>query len=154
MVGFLLLVGSAVLLTAGSELFAEHASAAGRRFGVTALAIDLGLRQSVAGLTFVALATTAELFALVWAALRRGIEELALAGMLGSAVYNATARLGIAALEHPIHASGMVGQAWLATALPPALVVYTLVFKRVGRVGGGLLVAGYGACLPLTFARG
>ena len=42
-VGFLLLVASAVLLTAGSELFAEHASAAGRRLGVTALAIGLVL---------------------------------------------------------------------------------------------------------------
>jgi cation:H+ antiporter len=42
-VGFLLLVSSAVLLTSGSELFAEHASAAGRRFGVTALAIGLVL---------------------------------------------------------------------------------------------------------------
>jgi len=42
-VGFLLLVASAVLLTGGSELFAEHASAAGQRFGVTALAIGLVL---------------------------------------------------------------------------------------------------------------
>lgn len=43
MIGFLLLLASAVLLTAGSELFAEHASVAGRRFGVTALAIGLVL---------------------------------------------------------------------------------------------------------------
>jgi hypothetical protein len=33
-VGFFLLLASAVLLTVGSELFAEHAAAAGRRFGV------------------------------------------------------------------------------------------------------------------------
>jgi cation:H+ antiporter len=200
-VGFLLLAASAVLLMAGSELFAEDASAAGRRFGVAALArplrLDgrvrvyapaasaagvaagrsllggqvnrlwggllvvaylaavavvwrqeqrppafgeaaefkertdrgrtaarhdtraaglvlagvatmaaggwlavsgaerivnsLGLAESVVGLTFVALATTAELFALVWAAFRRRVEELALAGVLGSAIYNATA---------------------------------------------------------------
>jgi cation:H+ antiporter len=42
-VGFLLLIASAVLLAAGSELFAEHAAAAGRRLGVTALAIGLVL---------------------------------------------------------------------------------------------------------------
>lgn len=35
------------------------------------------------------------------AAYPRGVEELALAGVLGSAVYNATATLGIAALVHP-----------------------------------------------------
>lgn len=112
---------------------------------------SLGLRQSVVGLTFVALATTAELFALVVAAYRRGIEELALAGVLGSAVYNATATLGVAALVHPLHATGIEWQAWLGAALPAALVGYAVVFRRVGRVGGGLLVATYGAYLALTF---
>ena len=41
--GFLLLAGFAVLLTAGPGLFAEHAPAAGRRFGVTAPAVGLVL---------------------------------------------------------------------------------------------------------------
>jgi cation:H+ antiporter len=111
----------------------------------------LGLAQSVVGLTFVALATTAELFALVWAAYRRGVEELALAGVLGSAVYNATATLGVAALVHPIHVGGIEWQAWLGAALPAALVVYATLFMRVGRVGGVMLVAVYGAYLGLTF---
>lgn len=119
--------------------------------GAERIVEGLGLAQSVVGLTFVALATTAELFALVWAAYRRGVEELALAGVLGSAVYNATATLGVAALVHPIHATGLEWQAWLGAALPAALVAYALVFKRVGRVGGVLLVATYGVYLGLTF---
>jgi cation:H+ antiporter len=110
-----------------------------------------GLAQSVVGLTFVALATTAELFALVWAAHRRGIEELALAGVLGSAIYNATATLGAAALVRPIEANGLQWQAWLAAALPVALVAYAWIWRRVGRVGGTLLVASYGLFLGLTF---
>lgn len=113
---------------------------------------SLGLTQSVVGLTFVALATTAELFALVGAAYRRGIEELALAGVLGSAVYNATATLGVAALVHPIHTAGIDWQPWLAAALPAALVVYALAFKRVGRVAGAILVAIYATFLALNFA--
>ena len=120
--------------------------------GAERIVDSLGLAQSVVGLTFVALATTAELFALVWAAFRRGVEELALAGVLGSAIYNATATLGAAALVHPLRVSGLEGQAWLAAALPAALVVYAVMFKRVGRVGGGLLVAIYGAYLAVTFA--
>ncbi|MHB2023775.1 MAG: sodium:calcium antiporter [Mycobacteriales bacterium] len=119
--------------------------------GAERIVHSLGLAQSVVGLTFVALATTAELFALVWAAYRRGIEELALAGVLGSAVYNATATLGVAALVHPIQATGLEWQAWLGAALPAALVTYALVFKQVGRVGGGLLVATYGVYLGITF---
>jgi cation:H+ antiporter len=105
----------------------------------------------VVGLTFVALATTAELFPLVLAAYRRGIEELALAGVLGSAVYNATATLGGGALVHPIHATGLEWQAWLGAALPAVLVGWSLVFRRVGRIGGGLLVATYATYVALTF---
>jgi cation:H+ antiporter len=119
--------------------------------GAERIVSSLGLRQSVVGLTFVALATTAELFALVWAAFRRGVEELALAGVLGSALYNATATLGAAALVHPIRATGLEWQAWLGAALPVGLVGYALVFKRVGRLGGGLLIATYGLYLALTF---
>jgi cation:H+ antiporter len=52
--------------------------------GAERIVNSLGLRQSVVGLTFVALATIAELFAPVWAAFRRGVEELALAAILGS----------------------------------------------------------------------
>jgi cation:H+ antiporter len=119
--------------------------------GAEQIVSALRLEQSVVGLTFVALATTAELFALVWAAFRRGVEELAIAGVLGSAVYNATATLGVAALVSPIRGVGLQWQAWLAAALPIALVGYALAFRRVGRVGGLMLLASYGAYLALTF---
>jgi len=74
-----------------------------------------------------------------------------LAGVLGSAVYNATATLGLAALVHPIQATGLEWQAWLRAALPAALVAYALLFKRVDRLGGGLLVVTYGVFLGFTF---
>jgi cation:H+ antiporter len=110
----------------------------------------LGLGESVVGLTFVAVATTAELFALVVAAYRRGIEELALAGVLGSALYNATATLGVAALVRPLHGVDIHWQAWLAAALPAAIVGYSVLFRRVGRVGGVLLVGTYAIYLIVT----
>jgi cation:H+ antiporter len=140
---------AAVLVVAGVAVMAGGGWLAVS--GAERIVSSLGLAQSVVGLTFVALATTAELFALVWAAYRRGVEELALAGVLGSAVYNATATLGVAALVHPIHAVGIEWQAWLGAALPAVLVVYAALFKRVGRVGGAMLVAAYGAYLGLTF---
>jgi cation:H+ antiporter len=119
--------------------------------GAERIVNSLGLEQSVVGLTFVALATTAELFALVWAAFRRGIEELALAGVLGSVLYNATATLGVAALVRPLHVTGLEWQAWLAAGLPVLLVIYAAVFGRVSRIGGSCLVALYGIFLGLTF---
>jgi cation:H+ antiporter len=119
--------------------------------GAERIVSSLGLKESVVGLTFVALATTAELFALVWASFRRGVEELALAGVLGSATYNATATLGAAALVRPLNVNGLEWQAWLGATLPLLLVLYVTAFKRVGRVAGGLLVATYGGFLALTF---
>ena len=120
--------------------------------GAERIVNSLGLHQSVVGLTFVALATTAELFALVWAAYRRGVEELALAGVLGSALYNATATLGVAALVHPIRTSGIEWQAWLAAALPAGIVGYSLLLGRVAKFGGALLIATYAVYLALTFS--
>jgi cation:H+ antiporter len=111
----------------------------------------LGLRQSVVGLTFVALATTAELFALVGAAFRRGVEELAIAGVLGSAIYNATATLGVAAIVRPIRAGGLEWQTWLAAALPAGIVAYAALHGKVGRAGGLVLVGIYGVFLAFTF---
>ena len=120
--------------------------------GAERIVNSLGLHQSVVGLTFVALATSAELFALVWAAFRRGVEELAIAGVLGSALYNATATLGVAALIRPLVVTGIHWQAWLAAALPVALVLYAVARQRVDRLAGGLLVAAYGAYLAVTFS--
>jgi cation:H+ antiporter len=119
--------------------------------GAERIVNSFGLAQSVVGLTFVALATTAELFALVWAAFRRGVEELAIAGVLGSALYNATATLGVAALVRPLVETGISWQAWLAAALPAFLAVNAAIAKRVGRITGGLLVATYAIYLGLTF---
>jgi cation:H+ antiporter len=136
----LLLIGL-VLMAAGGWLAVS---------GAERIVKSLGLDQSVVGLTFVALATTAELFGLIWAAYRRGVEELAIAGVLGSALYNATATLGVAALVQPIHAPGLEWQAWLGAALPAGIVAYCIVFARVGRVGGTLLVATYAVYITLT----
>lgn len=47
--------------------------------------------------------------------------------------------------------TGLEWQAWLGAALPAVLVGYVALFRRIIRVGGGLLVATYGAYLALTF---
>ena len=138
-----LVVLGVALMTAGGWLAVS---------GAERVVNSLGLDQSVVGLTFVALATTAELFALVWAAFRRGLEELAIAGVLGSALYNATATLGVAAIVNPFGVTRIDWQAWLAAVLPVALVLYAVARQRVDRLAGGLLVAAYGAYISITFS--
>jgi cation:H+ antiporter len=109
----LALVGIGVMTAGGSLAVA----------GAERVAEALEITDSAVGLTFVALATTAELLALVGAAARRGLDELAVAGVLGSAVYNATVTLGVAALARPLATGGTGGAAVAAAAIPLALLV-------------------------------
>lgn len=110
--------------------------------GATRLVADLGIRDSVIGLTLLALATTAELFALAWSATRREITELAVAAVIGSAAYNATVSLGAAAISQPLDVSGILGAA-VAAAMLPLLLVALARSGRLGRPAAVVLVLGY-----------
>jgi cation:H+ antiporter len=114
---------------------------AGRRRAQRAVA-TLGLTDTAVGLTLLALATTAELFALAWSAIRRDVPEVAIAGVVGSVAYNATATLGAAAVTRPLAVTGMLAPAIAAAALP--LVLLALAPRgRLTRPAGALLTAGY-----------
>jgi cation:H+ antiporter len=115
--------------------------------GAERLVETLGVADSVIGLSVVALATTAELFALAVSAHRHQVSELAVAGVVGSAGYNATMTLGGAALARPIVTTGVTAAGWLAAGLP--LLVLSLGGKmgRLSRWAGVVLVAIYIAYL-------
>jgi len=112
--------------------------------GAERVVAALGLADSAVGLTLLALATTAELFALAWAAMRRGVSEIAVAGVIGSVAYNATATLGLAALVRPLAVTSIQVPAILAAVLPVALLVVTP-GGRLNRPTGVVLVLGYAA---------
>lgn len=123
-----------VVMGVGGDLAVRGAVRVVASFGVTDAAI---------GLTALALATTAELFALVIAALRRDIAEVAVAGVVGSAAYNATVSLGLAAVVRPLAVTGVLPSAVLAALLP--LVVVALARQR------GVLARPAGALLSLAY---
>jgi cation:H+ antiporter len=138
----LTLVGLAVM-TAGGEAAVE---------GATRVVRSLNQSDTSIGLTLLALATTAELFALVLAAARHDVGEVAVAGIVGSAAYNATATLGAAALVRPLATGPVLGPAILAAALPLLL----LALARDGalrRAAGAVLVVIYGSYVIYVFAR-
>ena len=110
--------------------------------GAVRVVESLGSTDSAVGLTILALATTAELFALVFAAVRHDVPEIAVAGVVGSAAYNATATLGAAALARPLSVDGLVVPAALA-ALLPIIVLLLAIRGRLGRPAAALLVAVY-----------
>ncbi len=131
--GLMLALGGVALMAAGGWL------AVG---GAERMVAALSLADSAVGLTLLALATTAELFALAWAAARRGVSEIAVAGVVGSVAYNATASLGAAALVRPLAVGGILAPAIAAAALPVALLAVTP-GGRLNRQTGALLIIGY-----------
>jgi cation:H+ antiporter len=136
----LVVVGIAVMTLGGSIAIA----------GAERVVSALSVTDTAVGLTFVALATTAELLALVFAAARRQISDLAVAAVLGSAAYNATATLGIAALARPLTAADPVIAALAAAALPAALIVAGGRRHRLGRGAAAALLVGYAAFVVLA----
>lgn len=132
-VGLAIALGGVLLMAVGGDLAVR---------GAVRVVDSLGRTDSAVGLTVLALATTAELFAIVYAAARHDVPELAIAGIVGSAAYNATATLGVAALVAPLRDQHVTGPALLAAGLP---IVVLLLARgaRLGRVAGVLLVAVY-----------
>jgi cation:H+ antiporter len=112
--------------------------------GAEGLVGAFGASESVVGLTVLALATSAEMLALVVAAQRRGLSEVALAGAIGSVAYNATVTLGLAAWVEPLELGRgspvlLVG---LVTAVLPLLL---WAGRRTGHLPRGLGVVLVGA---------
>jgi len=139
-------VGGVALMVAGGLVAVE---------GAERFVAESGLRDSTVGLTLLGLATSAEMLALVWSAHRRGIGEVALAGVLGALAYNATVSLGVAALVRPLELSRGVGVRAVAgvVVLAIALVVLTS-RRRIGRLIGAALVTAYVVSVSLVVGRG
>lgn len=123
--------------------------------GAEGLVDALGVAESAIGLTVLALATSAEMIALVWAAHRRGVTEVALAGAVGSVAYNATVSIGLAALVAPLDLGrhSPIRTVGLVTAALPLLL---LTGRRTGhfpRALGVVLVAAYALSTGWLFTR-
>ncbi|CAN5491599.1 calcium/sodium antiporter [soil metagenome] len=114
---------------------------------------DVG--ESVVGLTVLALATSAEMVALVWAARRRGLTEVVVAGTVGAVAYNATVTLGLAALVSPL-ALGRHNVILTVAGATAALPLVLLLGVRSGHLPkwvGALLVVAYVGSVVLLLAR-
>jgi cation:H+ antiporter len=113
--------------------------------GAEGLVEALGASESAIGLTLLALATSAEMLALVWAAHRRGVTELALAGAVGSVAYNATVSIGLAALVSPLELGprSPVLPVGIATAVLPLILLLGRRSGHLPRALGVVLVAAY-----------
>ncbi|NBC96959.1 MAG: calcium/sodium antiporter [Deinococcus-Thermus bacterium] len=118
------------------------------------IAADLGVADTVIGLTLVALGTSLpELATTVMAALRRQA-DVALGNVIGSNMFNLLAIIGIASLVGPIPVDPEILRFDLWVMLGASLVLAPFVFLgwRMGRVWGALLTAAYLGYIYLVVA--
>lgn len=133
------LIGTAAglaLIVAGSYIAVDAASAVARLFGMT---------ERFIGLTIVALGTSLpELFTSVSAA-AKGKADIAVGNIVGSNIFNILFVVGMSALITPVPFSGSFYEDTLAAVGAGILLLLFSVRKhRLNRLGGALLLAGYG----------
>ncbi|MCB1473325.1 MAG: calcium/sodium antiporter [Rhodobiaceae bacterium] len=156
-------VSEAVAITRGSLAYALALTLGGIAvlvlgarllvFGSIDLARDLGISETVIGLTVVAIGTSLpELATSVVAAIRKQ-PDVAFGNIVGSNIFNVLGIAGVLALVTPVD----VPAPMLATDIPIMLAVSAaLVFvawtgSRIVRLEGALLLAGFGAHQMLTW---
>jgi len=138
-IGLLLLISGSQVLLMGAVGIAQH-------FGVS---------EAVIGLTLVAVGTSLpELSISVIAVLRRHT-DVAVGNVLGSNIFNLLGILGVSALLQPlpVHARILQFDQWvmLATAILVLLFLYS--GRRISRLEGGILLAGYGLYIGLSLTK-
>lgn len=133
----LLVVGIAVIVVGADWLVG----------GAESLARSMGVSDAFIGLTVVAIGTSApELFTAIIASFR-GERDLAIGNLIGSSIYNLTLILGVPVLV--AGGSGPIDTSLLRVDLPImvgvcfACIPLFWTGRRLSRVEGGLMVAGY-----------
>ncbi len=113
--------------------------------GATEIASTLGVPDAVVGLTVVALGTSLPELATSVTAAYRGHPDVAVGNVLGSNIFNVLSILGLTATVAPLEIPVQMARFDIPVMLAFSTVAAggLLVRGRVGRLFGGLLLAGY-----------
>lgn len=133
-----------VFLIAGSKVLIQ---------GAVGLAQGFGVSEAVIGLTLVAVGTSLpELTISVIAALRRHA-DVAIGNVLGSNIFNLLGILGVSALLQPLEVRGRIMEfdQWVMLGVAVLLFAFLYTGRRLNRIEGGILLAGYAAYVSVSF---
>ena len=133
-----------LLLIAGSQVLLV---------GAVGIAGHFGVPEAVIGLTLVAVGTSLpELSISVIAAIRRHA-DVAVGNILGSNTFNLLGILGVSALLQPlpVHPRILQFDQWVMLGASLFLLLFLYTGRRLSRPEGGLLLAGYGVYVWLSF---
>jgi cation:H+ antiporter len=140
-----LFIGLGVIaLPLGADLIVE---------GGIGLASSWGIKESIIGLSLIALGTSLpELSTTVIAALHKN-SDVAIGNVIGSNLFNILAILGITAMltDIPVDASFLRFDLWVMLGAAVVLWMFVLLKARIGRLAGSLFLAAYASYMYLIF---
>ena len=119
------------------------------------IAAQIGISETIIGLTIVAIGTSLPEIATVVVASYRGHSEVAIGNVLGSNVFNLFAVMGATALTGPvpIERQLLTFDVWVMLASSMALLVFVLRRQPIGKKTGVIFVIGY-VLYMLALVRG
>ena len=119
------------------------------------IATNLGISETIIGLTIVAIGTSLPEVATVVIAAQRGQPEVAIGNVLGSNIFNIFAVMGAAALAGRvlIEPEVMVFDIWVMLAAMVALFILILKRVPIGMKTGIVLLAGYALYIAALVSR-
>ena len=119
------------------------------------IAAQMGISETIIGLTIVAIGTSLPEIATVVVASYRGHSEVAIGNVLGSNVFNLFAVMGATALTGPvpIERQLLTFDVWVMLASSIALLVFVLTRQPIGKKTGAIFLIGY-VLYMLALVRG
>ncbi|MCU0671375.1 MAG: calcium/sodium antiporter [Myxococcota bacterium] len=113
--------------------------------GAVNIASALGVSETIIGLTIVSVGTSAPELATSLVAARRGRDDVAVANVIGSNIFNILGIAGVTALIHPlpVPAEIVTRDVWWMLAVTAVLLPMMAPRLRLSRVSGAILFAAY-----------
>lgn len=113
--------------------------------GAVNIASALGVSETLIGLTIVSVGTSAPELATSLVAARRGRDDVAVANVIGSNIFNILGIAGVTAVIHPlpVPAEIVTRDVWWMLAITAALLPMMAPRLRLSRVSGAILLAAY-----------
>jgi cation:H+ antiporter len=138
----LAIVGGAALLAGGSTLLVH---------GAVDIASSLGVSETVIGLTIVAAGTSTPELVTSLVASRRGRDDIAIANVVGSNIFNVLGILSVTALVLPMEVPDVImsRDIWWMLGASALLYPFMRTGMRVSRIEGAVLFAGFLAYITL-----
>jgi len=124
--------------------------------GALDLAAMLGVADTAVGLTIVALGTSLPELATSLAAALRKQTGVVIGNVLGSNIFNALGIIGITSMLVPLNVSSSIinFDIWIMLAAALLMVPVAFMTRRVGRIGGALMLMAYIIYTIVVFRNG